>query len=584
MRSPSLLLTLILLPSSLSAQDASPYVPLQHWGMPYVEHFIAAGKLADPTPLTRPLRQGDVVRALEAMDTLRLSGGERWVMRALLADLRRRASPRGTPQSSPQSSSLSSPLSPLPFAPLRAGSSGEGNEVRGSFPLSGTERGSGGEDRTERGSGGEDRTERGPGGEPTGEATAWGRVDTDIGVAGATHAFRDPLEVDRGVPPRGGTTSRGFASAGLSLQLGFGPVVAVTHPYFDTRLKFDPDWYGKKDRTIAGRTAESYVSAQWRWAELFYGRLDRNWGPSGVQGVLLSDDPYGLDHFGVTLGTTGLQLQAIVTQLDTRPDTAGIAIRRYMVQHRLWLRPRGRWTVALWEGAVLSGADRSIEPWYLNILNLAMLEQVNSGTNVNSFLGLDFERRGGVTLFGQVMLDDIQVDRSTLTDQKPVSYAGTLGAKGRFPFAGAWTLLYTQVANLTYRNEDDLQVPLYHGLGTGRNFSDYDQATARLSFIGPAGVLLEPEVTLVRQGEGDPRLAHPLPAAYPTTATLFEGVVQRTLRLALGAQWQAGPLHWSANGGVHAVTNDGHVQGLSRTRFVGSVSLSWRFRGEGALP
>ena len=518
MRCPWLPLVILGFPLTLLAQDASPYVPLQHWGMPYVEHFIAAGKLGDPTPLTRPLRQGDVVRALEGVDTLRLSGGERRVIRALLADLRRR-----------------------------------------SFPRSGTERGPGGE---------------GP----------WGRVDVDVGVLGATHALRDPLEFDRGVPPRGGTTSRGFASGGVSLQLGFGPLALVTHPYFDTRLKFDPDWYGKKDRTVAGRTAESYVSAQWRWAELFYGRLDRNWGPSGVQGVLLSDAPYGLDHFGVTLGTSGLQLQALVTQLDTRRDSSGADIRRYMVAHRLWLRPRGRWTVALWEGAVLSGADRGIEPWYLNILNLAMLEQVNSGGNVNSFLGVDFERRAGVTLFGQLMLDDIQVDRSTLTDRKPVSYAATLGAKGGFPLSGAWTLVYTQVANLAYRNEDDFQVPLYHGLGTGRNFSDYDETSARLSFIGPGGVLLEPEVTLVRQGEGDPRLPHPKPAAYPTTATLFEGVVQRTLRLALGAQWKAGPLHWSANGGMHAVTNDGHVQGQSRTRFVGSVGLSWRFRGEGELP
>jgi len=541
MRSSRLLLALILLPLPLAAQDASPYVPLQHWGMPYVEHFIARGKLVDPTPLTRPLRQGDVVRALEGVDTLRLSGGERHVLRALLADL---SSPPG-PLSVPERGNEPRPSSPSP-------------EGRGD-----------------------------PKGLPVGRrGEAWARVDADVGVAAATHALRDPLEIDRGVPPRAGDTSRGFASGGLSLQLGFGPLVAVTHPYFDTRLKYDPDWYGKKDRTIAGRTAEAYVSAQWRWAELFFGRVDRNWGPSGVQGVLLSDDPYGLDHFGVTLGTSGVQLQALATQLDTRPDSGGIDIRRYMVQHRLWLRPRGRWTVALWEGAVLSGADRGIEPWYLNILNLAMLEQVNSGTNVNSFLGVDFERRGGVTLFGQLMLDDIQVDRKTPTDRKPVSYAATLGAKGggRFPFAGAWTLVYTQVGNLAYRNEDDLQVPLYHGLGTGRNFSGYDETALRLSLIGPAGVLLQPEVTLVRQGEGDPRLAHPLPVAYLTTATLFEGVVQRTLRFALGVNWSGGSLTLSADGGAHLISNEAHVQGRTATRFVGSVSLSWRFWGEGALP
>src|SRR5437867_9743226 len=34
----------------LAAQEASPYVPLQHWAMPYVEHLIATGVVADPTP------------------------------------------------------------------------------------------------------------------------------------------------------------------------------------------------------------------------------------------------------------------------------------------------------------------------------------------------------------------------------------------------------------------------------------------------------------------------------------------------------------------------------------------------------
>ncbi|MGH7751748.1 MAG: hypothetical protein ACREN5_02940, partial [Gemmatimonadales bacterium] len=333
-------------------------------------------------------------------------------------------------------------------------------------------------------------------------------------------------------------------------------------------MKYDADWFGKKDRVIAGRTAESYLSAQWRFGELFFGRLDRNWGPSVAQGLLLSANPYGLDHLGLTVGTSGIQLQAFATQLDTR-DSAGVSVRRYLVQHRLWLRPPGRWTVAFWEGSALSGSDRALEPWYLNVLNLGFLEQLNTNTNVNSFVGLDVERRGAATLFLQAMLDDIQVDRKTLTDQKPTSWGLTVGAKGRLPAAGSWTLFYTQVANLTYRNEDDLQVPSYHGLGTGRNFSDYDQASVRARFLGPGGVLLSPEVTLVRQGEGDLRLAHPVPAAYPSTATLLQGVVQRTLRVALGVHWARGPLVVEGDAGAHMVSNDAHVRGRSRTRFVG---------------
>src|SRR2546430_3659004 len=57
----------------LQCQEASSYLPLDDWTMPYVEHLIATRAIADPSPLTRPLRRADVVHALEAADTARLS-------------------------------------------------------------------------------------------------------------------------------------------------------------------------------------------------------------------------------------------------------------------------------------------------------------------------------------------------------------------------------------------------------------------------------------------------------------------------------------------------------------------------------
>src|SRR5258706_12209656 len=221
-------LFLLLLPTLAAAQDASPYVPLNHWPMPYVEHLIARGRLMDPTPLTRPFRAADLLRALEAVERARVTPAEWDVVRQIQNDLR--------------------------------------------------------------------RPERGP----------LARLDLHAGIAAATHARRDAL---REAGPGHGTVSGG---AGLTLL--FGPVVAVTHPYFDTRLKYDPDWYGKKDRVIAGRSAEAYVSAQLHYAELFFGTLDRNWGPSPVQGILLSDSPYGMDHLGLALGTGGVRLEGIATQ------------------------------------------------------------------------------------------------------------------------------------------------------------------------------------------------------------------------------------------------------------------------------
>ena len=137
---------------------------------------------------------------------------------------------------------------------------------------------------------------------------------------------------------------------------------------------------------------------------------------------------------------------------------------------------------------------------------------------------------------------------------------------------------------LTYRNEDNLQVPLYHSLGTGRNFDDYDQATARLTLLTQPGLLLQPEITLLRQGQGDPRLPHPLVPDYPTTATIFQGVVERTLRLALGANWQHPRWGLVANGGVHLIHDAAHVTGVGDTRWVGSLGFELRLHGEGSLP
>jgi len=411
------------------------------------------------------------------------------------------------------------------------------------------------------------------------------RVAGEVGVAAATYARRDPLSAIDSIGPRQAGPGHGTASGGLDVQFQFGRVVAVTHPYFDTRLKYDVDWFGRKSRFVAGRTAESYLSAQWPVGELFFGRLDRNWGPSGIQGLLLSDNPYGLDHLAIALGTARFQLQAIATKLDDRIDATG-AVHRYMVQHRVWLRPHPRWTVALWEGSVLSGPGREFEPWFLNIMNFDYLEQLNTDSSVNNFLGLDIERHGKVTAFGQFMLDDIQVDRNTAKDLKPSSYGLTAGVKGGLRASSlAWTLFYTRVTNLTYRNENNLQIPLYHLLGTGRNFADYDQATLRVGFLPLPSLLLQPELTLLRQGEGDPRQPHPLVTDYPTTATIFQGVVERTLRLALSGNYAPHQrLGVTFDAGVHHITNFQHVSGDSHTRFVGSVGLSYRFGWEGQLP
>src|SRR3989449_10259931 len=68
----------------LAGQEVSPYLPLGHWATPYLEHLIARAAIADPSPLSRPFAQADIVRVLSAADTTRLGGAERHRVRAIL--------------------------------------------------------------------------------------------------------------------------------------------------------------------------------------------------------------------------------------------------------------------------------------------------------------------------------------------------------------------------------------------------------------------------------------------------------------------------------------------------------------------
>src|SRR5437016_6578779 len=171
-----LMVTLLVSPAltggaKLAAQEPSPYLPLAHWATPYLEHLIARGAIADPSPLSRPFVQADVAAALSTADTTRLSGAERRVVRAILAAL----------------------------------------------------------------------------GRPPADGKPWARVDGDVAATGASHARRDPL--------RAAGPGHGTAAGGVAIQALLGPIAVVTHPSFDTRLKYDPDYYGKKDRVTAERRA-----------------------------------------------------------------------------------------------------------------------------------------------------------------------------------------------------------------------------------------------------------------------------------------------------------------------------------------
>src|SRR2546421_12660699 len=124
-------------------------------------------------------------------------------------------------------------------------------------------------------------------------------------------------------------------------------------------------------------------------------------------------------------------------------DTAGTVNHRYFIAHRLLARPGDHSSIALWEGEVAAGPGRTLEPWFANVLNLGLLVEYDQNVQGNSLLGADLETQlAGLTVFGQVLIDDVQIDRRTQAARDPPSHGLTLGAQGRVA-AGSWRACYT---------------------------------------------------------------------------------------------------------------------------------------------
>lgn len=74
-----------LVTSPAAAQGASAYVPLDSPLLPLFEHLVARGDIVDPSPMIRPFRQLDALRALRGADTVdhpRLAGQVRLLAEA----------------------------------------------------------------------------------------------------------------------------------------------------------------------------------------------------------------------------------------------------------------------------------------------------------------------------------------------------------------------------------------------------------------------------------------------------------------------------------------------------------------------
>ena len=422
------------------------------------------------------------------------------------------------------------------------------------------------------------------------EPVRW-KLEGGVGVLGASDASREAWRP-------AGDTARAFAQADLALSFEMPHFAFVTHPRVDNRLKYDPEYIGKKDRFVAGRNDEAYVIGSWKYLDVFFGLADRNWGPPEVAGLIVSTAPYAYDHLFLRLGPRQLRLEMLATELNDLPewaDSVGQAQtsardRRFLSVHRLVVEPSDRFAFSLSEAMLYAnegGISRSWEPWYLNPLNLWLLAQYQGKTTGNSLVAADvtWQPRPDLRLYGQLYLDDIQVDRRQTSDREPPGYGFTLNATGG-ALGGrvSWSAFYTKVTNLAYRTPANQEQYTSDSVGLARAHDDYDQLTARVTTAPAARALLSGEVTVLRQGQGGIGTHYPAVSQYADSLWFLTGVVERTLRIAAQASWTpVYGVNLSADVGRHFVRNANHVAGARADRWVWRLKAEIRRRLTGAV-
>ncbi len=365
----------------------------------------------------------------------------------------------------------------------------------------------------------------------------------------------------------------------IRVMMAGGPIAASIRPIIDTRLNHDIEFTGRRDRRLAGRTEDGYVSGQWKYGELFLGRVGRNWGPPALHGLQVGNYAYTYDHLYGRVGTDKLHFATVVARLDDMTDALGVKSQRFFSVHRLAVRA-GAWEIAASESYVYSGVGRGFEPSLINPFNIYSLSWRNEGQEGNLGLGLEGSVRTRVGSFAaHAFVDDLQIDRCDPACAEPSSYGLIVTAEG-LPLAGdqRWFASYARVSYLAYRTPNPNERFAAFDIGLGQGFSDFDEVRLGLDLALVPRTPLRAYVARRRQGEGDYRAPFPTPVEYATTPVIFGGIVSSITRVGVSGASRFSDFELSGDVGINRVGNDAEQRGVSANGFQGRIRLAWEPR------
>ena len=343
----------------------------------------------------------------------------------------------------------------------------------------------------------------------------------------------------------------------------------------DQELREDPSYLGKRWRGFAGYTEQAYALLHFDKYMAKFGRDFLWWGRGYDATLLLSDHSRPLDQFYGRMALDKFRLHYVAAKLDPMrlPDSLQSSpalnfAERYLsvVRAELVLHPRVL-TVSATQMVIYGGANRGFEWYYLNPVLLFHGEQVNEQRKGNTLLAFDFVLRpkARTEFYGQLLIDDYQIERTGKRDLEPSEIGYLLGAEIVDPVGLRGATLgaeYTRVANRTYNTLTSWEKllhrnrPLAYFLG-----NDFDRWLVHGSAYLGKNFELTALFEARRRGEGriDSTFDQPwleIAEGENYSENFPSGVVERSKHVQFELRWHPAAAFYLSLNGTHARYRD----------------------------
>ncbi len=241
-------------------------------------------------------------------------------------------------------------------------------------------------------------------------------------------------------------------------------------------LKDDTLYTGFTKLGLDALHQQAYVRYSDPHFDFTFGRDYLSWGYGNNGTVLISTTPGALDLASLFVNTRVVKFNWFVAQLNQMPeftpDTNNYGIygpaptvgkpdplaNRYLTGSRFEFNIGDKVYLGAYQAGVFGGPNAPIDLELINPLRLTYENEANGGKDVNAFLGADISVfwPKDFNFYGDLTIDDWQVDHKTIGDLKPNLYSFNLGMNAANALSGLGisgtdvNLQYTMVRNRVY--------------------------------------------------------------------------------------------------------------------------------------